>query len=237
MPLLKTLWKLTVRSFELFCLFIIAYLIIGEWLGKQVVNADFEPDPAGIKIYIISNGVHTDIAVPSKTDQIDWTTFLDPSTFEPPPEIEHPAYIAFGWGDRSLFEDVPTWGDLTAPILIRSMLLPSTSAMHISYYDFGLNETNNSIAVNISAEQYEILIQAFKSSFDLDTEGNPQSLNCCFYSHLSDQFYASPTKYHMLFTCNSWTNKLLKEAGIPTARWAPRQESIMAHLRSRNLTE
>lgn len=233
---LKFTWKYSLRLLGAICAFVSGYLIIGEWLGNQTVNSDFEPTPNGIKIFVISNGVHTDIVVPTVTDQIDWTEFLDPATFQPVPENDSPPYIAFGWGDRGLYEDVPEWSDLTATIAFRSMLIPTDSAVHVSYFDNQLKETDNSIPIEISAEQYQILIDGFKNSFLLDSEGQPQSLNCCFYPHLKDQFYESPRYYHIFETCNMWTNRLLKDAGVPTARWAPQQENIMVHLRSRDLT-
>lgn len=234
---LKFTWKLLLRSFAIFCIFIIVYLLMGEWLGKQVVNNDFVPDPDGVTIYIISNGVHTDIAVPTVSEQIDWTEWFEPETFKPIPESAKPEYLAFGWGDRGLYEEVPTWGDLTASILVRSMLLPSQSAMHLTYYDYGLKRTENSIPVNISQDQYAILIEEFLNSFDTTADGTPKSLECCFYPRLNDQFYASPTNYHIMYTCNMWTNTLLKKAGIPTAKWAPTQDNIMIHLKNRDLTK
>ncbi len=236
MKAFRLTWKYSLRIFTGLCVCVASYFIVGEWLGNQTVNDDFRPTPNGIKIFVISNGVHTDIVVPTVTDQIDWTEFLDPNTFQPQPETETPAYIAFGWGDRGLYEDVPEWSDLTASIAFRSMLLPTSSAVHVSYFELGVKEGPNSIPIEISTEQYQILIDGFMASFILDSDGQPQSLNCCFYPHLKDQFYASPSYYHLFETCNMWTNRLLKDAGIPTARWAPQQENIMVHLRSRNLT-
>ena len=236
MQVIKFIWKFFLRLLALFCLFLLTYLGLGRFLGSQVVNADFQPTLDGIEIYVISNGVHTDIAVPTVTDQIDWTEFFNPATFQPPVEAGIiPAYISFGWGDKTLYEEVPTWPDLTVPIAIKAMLLPSESAMHISYFINKPKTTSHSIPIKISTDQYDILINAFTESFDLE-DGVPQSLNCCFYPNLRDQFYASNRYYHIMNTCNMWTNRVLKSAGIPTARWAPEQEFIMQHLRDRNLT-
>ena len=164
MNAIKFLWKYSLRIFAAFCLFISSYLIIGEWLGNKTVNANFEPAPNGIKIYVVSNGVHTDIVVPTVTDQIDWTEFLDPTMFQPQPAREKPLYIAFGWGDRGLYEEVPTWSDLTLKILFRSMLIPTESAMHVSYFDSDIKESSNVVPITISAEQYQSLITSFKDS-------------------------------------------------------------------------
>jgi len=231
MQAIKILWKILLRSFALCCLALITYFGLGEILGTQIVNSGFKPDQNGIEIYVISNGVHTDIAVPALTTQKDWTEFLDPSSFQPPvPAGTTPEYIAFGWGDKLLYEDVPNWSDLTLAIAANAMLLPSESAMHVSYFINKPKSSSYSILIKISPEQYQVLIDAFIESFDL-ADGAPQSLNCCFYPHLRDQFYASNRPYHALFTCNMWTNKLLKSAGIPTVRWANQEHYIMDALK------
>ncbi|MFK7804272.1 MAG: DUF2459 domain-containing protein [Anaerolineae bacterium] len=235
MQAVKLLWKILLRTFAFCCLALTTYFGLGHILGIQIVNTDFEPDPNGIQIYILSNGVHTDIAVPTVTAQKDWTIFLDPATFQPPvPAGTIPTYIAFGWGDKTLYEDVPNWSDLTLPIAAKAMLIPSESAMHISYFIDKPKATVNSIPIKISVAQYQILVNAFVESFEL-VDGTPQSLNCCFYPHLRDQFYASNRNYHALFTCNMWTNKVLKSAGIPTARWAPQERYIMDPLKEIDL--
>lgn len=236
MNVFRVLLKSMLASVLLFLAVVVCYIVIGMLLGRLTVNDKFAPVQDGIRVYVISNGVHTDIAVPTGSDLIDWTTFLDPGTFKPKPESDKPAYIAFGWGDRGLYESVPTWSDLTASIAFRSMLLPTASAVHVTYFEFGVRAGPNSIPIEISADQYQVLIDGFKASFDLDASGSPQTLNCCFYPHLTDQFYASHRRYHLFDTCNLWTNRLLKVAGIPTARWAPQSEHIMRHLRDRILT-
>lgn len=236
MQLIKLLWKISLRTFAFCCLALTTYFGLGQILGTQIINTDFEPDPNGIEIYVLSNGVHTDIAVPTVTAQKNWTSFLDPSTFQPQvPAGTTPEYIAFGWGDKTLYEKVPTWGDLTLSIAINAMLLPSESAMHISYFINKPKASSHSIPIKVSPEQYQILIDAFTESFDLK-DGKPQSLNCCFYPHLRDQFYASNLNYHALFTCNMWTNKLLRSAGIPTGRWANQEHYIMDPLKEEILS-
>lgn len=227
MHLIKLIWKIVLRSFALCCLALTSYFGLGQLLGTQLVNTNFKPASDGIEVYVLSNGVHTDIAVPTITTQQDWTEFLDPATFQPPvPTGTTPAYIAFGWGDRGLYEKVPTWADLTLPVAATAMLMPSESAMHISYFINKPKPSSHAILIKISQEQYQILIDEFTDSFDLKNE-KPQSLNCCFYPHLRDQFYASNRSYHAMFTCNMWTNKLLKSAGIPTPRWANQEHYIM----------
>ncbi|MEM9777316.1 MAG: DUF2459 domain-containing protein [Chloroflexota bacterium] len=231
MQVIQFLWKFVLRSFAVFCFFLTSYLLIGEGLGKIGVNTEFVEDPNGIEIYIISNGVHTDIVVPAVSDQKDWTQLFDPATFQPPIIDQTPAFVAFGWGDLGLYRDVPTWDDLTVRILFTSMLLPTESAVHVSYFLNQPVESENIILLQISPEQYDILIEEILTAVDLK-DGEAQSLNCCYYPNFRDQFYESSFYYHILYTCNMWTNETLKKADLPAALWATRQNYIMNHLRA-----
>ncbi|HBO38902.1 MAG TPA: hypothetical protein DD638_09600, partial [Pasteurellaceae bacterium] len=59
-----------------------------------------------ITIYLLSNGVHTDLVMPSKTEQKDWTSvFAAENTLGGLPE----QWIAVGWGDKGFYLETPTW--------------------------------------------------------------------------------------------------------------------------------
>lgn len=229
MHVIQFLWKVVLRGFALFCLFLTSYLLIGQGLGRVGVNTDFVEDPNGVEIFVISNGIHTDIVVPAVSEQQDWTRLFDPATFQPPITDQTPAYISFGWGDQGLYRDVPTWDDLTVKILLTSMLLPTRSAVHVYYFMNRPVKSPNVVSLHISPDQYDILIAEMLSAVQL-IDGKPQSLNCCYYPNFRDQFYLSPYRYHIFYTCNMWTNETLKEAKLPAALWATQPNYIMRHL-------
>lgn len=223
------IWPL--RIVALICFLLLTFILASEVGGRIQVNGDFQPTVDGIEIFVISNGIHTDIAVPYRADARDWSDIFPPTDFNPPISAADPqSYVAFGWGDRGLYENVPTWDDLTVAITIESMFWPTQSAMHVTYLAGPPAVGEWVRPVKISEAQYAILIGEIEKSFVRDAAGQPISLRCCWYDHINDNFYESPPRYHLLRTCNNWTNRVLKKTGVPTALWTPNQDHILRHL-------
>ena len=226
----KLLWRIFLWILITLLFITNSYIIAGHTLGKIVVNQDFTPadSSTGITIFILSNGIHTDILVPSKTEQIDWTQQFPPDTFHPPKE--NPEYISFGWGEQNLYDKVPTWDKFSTRIFLYAMAVPTKSSMHVTYRQRPLQPSENVKEVIISPKQYETLVQEIIASITLDSSGNPIEQNCCWYPAVSDNFYDSPQRYHLFQTCNHWTITMLKRTGLPAPLWTPFPEDIMAHL-------
>lgn len=223
------IWPFRVLAF--ICLLVLLFLGASEVGGRIKVNQNFTPTAGGIEIFVISNGIHTDIAVPYKNEQRDWSKLFPTGHFNPAVANASPAsYLSFGWGDRGLYENVPTWDDLTLAITIESMLWPTQSAMHVTYLSGPPTVGEWVRSVHLSPDQYDVLINEIEHSFSLDDAGRPVSLNCCWYGHINDNFYESPPRYHLLRTCNNWTNRVLKKTGVPTALWTPNHDHILRHL-------
>ena len=79
---------------------LLAYLLAAFTLGSIVLT----PERHGrrdITLYLLDNGVHTDLALPLANDTYDWTTFIRPEDARD--TAFAPAYVAFGWGDRAFY--------------------------------------------------------------------------------------------------------------------------------------
>ena len=88
---------------------LLAYLLAAFTLGSIVLT----PERHGrrdITLYLLDNGVHTDLALPLANDTYDWTTFIRPEDARD--TAFAPAYVAFGWGDRAFYLETPHWRDL-----------------------------------------------------------------------------------------------------------------------------
>ena len=102
----------------------VVLLIAGYFLAVCVCGylprSGGQPDgPRDITIFVRSNGVHTDIVVPVQVAGIDWRSELPPRFFKrSDPGNDH---VAFGWGDKGFYLDVPTWGDLTASAALNAI--------------------------------------------------------------------------------------------------------------------
>ena len=88
---------------------LLAYLLAAFTLGSIVLTPE---DTAGddITVYLITNGIHTDLALPLKNDTFDWTTIINPG--DSYAASSDWGYAAFGWGDRGFYVETPHWRDL-----------------------------------------------------------------------------------------------------------------------------
>lgn len=54
--------------------FLVLYVVSALLISKISVNSDVAQKDKAIEIFILSNGVHTDIVVPIKNEFKDWST-------------------------------------------------------------------------------------------------------------------------------------------------------------------
>ena len=84
-----------------------------------------------LSIFVMSNGVHTDIVVPVKNEIMDWTrmtkfehTESKDTTFK---------FVAFGWGDKGFYLETPQWSDLKFSVAFNAMFHLGSTAMHVDF--------------------------------------------------------------------------------------------------------
>lgn len=198
------------------------YLLVAGVLTLIPVNRGFRPDPNGVEIFVLGDPVHTDICVPRRNALFDWDTLLPP--FAVPNGLDD--RIAFGWGDKAFYLEVYRWSDLTPARTFQSVFLPTPTAMHVDRKPYFGDEVR---ALKISAAQYLALVDFIRSGFRLDAQGRVLPIDHPGY-YGSDRFYEANGSYHLLRTCNCWTNEALKAAGVKTATWAPLPQCVLYHL-------
>lgn len=220
---LKKIIKYGSRFFELFFAFLFFYLII-SLVGGAVAVGELKQE-GEMYIYVQSNGVHTDICLPVKTEQINWLDFIPASHF---PDNKNFDFIAIGWGDKGFFLDTPQWSDLTVSTALNAAFLPSPTLMHVEYNKEPL-ETPNRKRVYLSRKDYANLIKFIKSSFVVKNN-SVELMESCGYRNC-DNFYEAHHSYHLFRTCNRWTNLALKSAGIKTGIFALFPDGILSHLK------
>lgn len=196
-------------------LFILIYVIImatATLLPSQFANHHINNDEQVIDIYVISNGVHTDFALPTKTDTHDWTSTFDPMHTN---NKQADNWIFIGWGDRDFYLNTPTWSDLKASTALNALSGLSGSAIHISYKpNLTVQSCQKCRKITISNAQYQILIAHILQSL-------PNEHKAITNAHYwgNDAFYPAVGSYNLFYTCNSWVNNGLKKADIKTALW------------------
>ncbi|MBO9702654.1 MAG: TIGR02117 family protein [Sporocytophaga sp.] len=223
---MKRVVSILYKSFKYVFVFLLLYLVTAFVFTIIPVNNSFTEAKDGVQIFIRSNGVHTDIVVPVKDTVKDWRQELTGLHKYNENQIK---YVAFGWGDKGFYLHTPTWADLKVSTVLKAAFWLSTSAMHVTYYPWKPIPDEDTRSIYISSDQYRMLVNYITDSFRLNSDGRFEVINCCQYSGLDNEFYEGKGVYSLLKTCNTWTNKGLKEAGVNTAVWAPFEWSVMYH--------
>ncbi len=86
---------------------LISVYMISAYCLSRITVPEEKGSKQEVTIYIKTNGVHTDLVVPVRTNQMDWSkelkfsnTLSADTTF---------SYLAMGWGDKGFYLETPTW--------------------------------------------------------------------------------------------------------------------------------
>ena len=206
----------------------ITYLLFGyvgiTLLGLFPVNQDFEPAPNGVRVYVYSGEVHSDIIVPVTNEVIDWRTIFPPEHFKA--KTSGIRYVSIGWGDRGFFLNTPRWSDLTFSTAANATLLPSKTVLHVAFTTPRENESCREVM--ISADQYRKLVRFIRRALRQDVNGKPMRIDKSY--HRYDAFYEANGTYHLFNTCNCWVAHGLRQAGVRTVRFAPMPKTVLWYL-------
>ena len=210
--------RLILLYFGRFLLFIFGFLLLyalAFFVCAHIPVGGGAEGPKKHTIHVLSNGVHTDIilALEDVPERLRNQLTVRPGT----------RYVAFGWGDKGFYLDTPTWAELRASVAFKAALLPSPTAMHVTYYPAVGPDW---YPVRISAAQLADGLAFLYPSFRLTETGLIQPIPDKGYG-TNDDFYEAVGNYSMFYTCNVWANQYLKEMDIRTAIWAPFDWAIL----------
>lgn len=204
--------------------FFVLYVISALSISKISVNSDVSQKDKPIEIFILSNGVHTDIVVPIKNEFKDWSNEIRFQQTKSKDSLVN--YLAFGWGDKGFYLNTPEWSDLKASTAFNAAFGLSSSAMHTTFYK-KMNENASCKKIKISSQEYQKLITYISESFKLDSDQNVQWISGNSYGN-RDAFYEANGSYNLFFTCNTWANNALKTANQKASLWTVTDTGIFS---------
>ena len=218
--------KKTLKYIGLFFLALITYGLLVSLLSFIPVNSDkLSNDEPKVDIFILSNGVHTDIVVPVKNDTYDWFKQIK---FEHTKAKDSTAkYVAMGWGDRGFYLETPTWADLKVSTALKAATGLSSSALHTTFYKT-MKEDAYCKKIQISTLEYQKLILFIHESFKTKSGSTIKIETDAVYGK-NDIFYEAKGSYSLFYTCNSWANQALKAASQKAAFHTLTDTGIFRH--------
>jgi uncharacterized protein (TIGR02117 family) len=219
------------KAFKIIGIFLgIIILIPCQYLSAAYVLSRIETGGGNsgndVTMYILTNGVHTDLVVPLKNEQMDWSRDV---RFENTVSKDTTAqFVAFGWGDKGFYLETPTWADLKFTTAFKAAFGLSTSALHTTFYK-EMRESETCRKITISKQQYGQLVSYIKDTFTPDKNGRTQYIKTTANYGKWDAFYEANGTYSLFHTCNTWANNGLKKCGQKASLWTPFDTGIFYH--------
>ncbi len=215
MGILKKILRATAWTLGSILVFAGLYFGVAYACSRIALPAE-KGQPREVAIYIMTNGAHTDLVVPVRTDLLDWSERIP---------YEHTAskdtsfnYLGLGWGDRGFFLDMPTWDDLTLRLAFNAAFWLNRTAMHATYHNTP-EEGGSCRRIIISRDQYARMVKYIDSWFARDAAGHYINIPTDANYGPTDAFYEARGHYNLFFTCNTWTNSALHESGQRCCLW------------------
>jgi uncharacterized protein (TIGR02117 family) len=186
--------------------------------GSAPAPGESEP---GKTIYLVSHGWHAGIVL-QRADILD-------AVWPAPVDFPDVQYLEVGWGDKDYYQTP----DPHMGLILKAALWPTASVLHIVGFNgpvptyFPYSEI---IRIELPSAGFEHLSRTIAASFALDEAGNAKSLGPGLYGN--SLFYLSRETYHLFNTCNVWTARALRTAGLAvTPATALRVTSLMSQAR------
>jgi len=198
--------------------FVLIYLLAAYVLSRITIDKAYG-NSNDVTIYIKTNGVHTDLVVPIKNEQTDWSKEIKFSNAHLT-DTTNIKYLAMGWGDKGFYLQTPTWADLRFSTAFKAAFGLSTTAIHATFYS-DLTENKSCKKILISKTQYARLVNFISSSFQKDAAQHMIRINPSANYNNADAFYEANGRYSLFYTCNTWANSGLKKCGQKACLWTP----------------
>ncbi len=172
-------------------------------------------------IYVVSHGWHTGVVV-RRQDIPDgvWPEHHDFADSE---------YVEVGWGDRDFYR-AP---EATSGLALKAVFWPTSSVLHIVGVDDSRERVppgSEIVKIDLSDRGHTELSTFIQDAYARDERGRAIPLGPG--PGRNSRFYLASEKYYLLKTCNNWTARALRSAGLPiTPLYAFTARNIMYQVR------
>jgi uncharacterized protein (TIGR02117 family) len=200
-------------------------LLLGCSAKPYVVHHAEEFTGAGAnQVYITNHGWHTGLVIPAAAMQLKIPALKQRFGDIP--------YIEFGWGDKGFYQA----NEITSGLTLKAIFWPTESVMHVVAVPGKVSEYFVSSQIEkicMSDSEFDSLMVFISDSFYKDDTGKVSELKNGLYG--DSQFYTGVGDYYAMNTCNKWTAKGLKSAGMNISpMFKLTAKSVMAYVQEYN---
>ncbi|TDK39181.1 TIGR02117 family protein [Rhizobium deserti] len=178
------------------------------------------------RILILSNPIHTDIAIPLADDTRAAFSFLAP--FGVPVAEPAAEWLIIGWGGRAFYLETPTWADLKPLPAFRAITLDN-SVMHLDVAG-GIDEGHASVTpLALGPAEFQHMTDFILASFARKDGGVIVVPDAAYGQY--DRFFEANGYFNAFLGCNTWTAAVLRAAGLRTGLWNALPQTLTLSLK------
>jgi uncharacterized protein (TIGR02117 family) len=215
------------RGLFLLCALLAALVLLGTVIPRPLLP-EAKADMAR-QILVLSNPIHTDIAIP--LDDALRARFIFLAEAGVPVGNPGAKYLVIGWGGRAFYLETPHWSDIKPMPVLRALTL-DRSVMHVDVAG-ALREDDPAVThLQTDDEGMERMLGFIEASFAHEN-GKPKPILEARYGRY-DAFYEANGFFNALVGCNTWTARALREAGLRTGMWNPVPQTLAVSLKLYN---
>jgi uncharacterized protein (TIGR02117 family) len=200
---------------------VLVYAVAGVVGGAMPVNREWRSPARGIRVWLIDNGVHTDLVLPADALGIDWRRIARPTDLADP-RYGGWGWVAIGWGDRRFYLETPEWQDVRPATVLAAAVGSEHTVLHVAYSPEPRAGAHPH-AVTLRPEEYRRLAGFVRGSFRIE-QGR---LRHWHGYDAFDAFYDARGHYSAIRTCNAWVGAALRAAGVRVGWWTPFPVTVM----------
>jgi len=178
------------------------------------------------RILVLSNPIHTDIAIPIEPESLAALPFLAEAGL--PVAHPHARWLLIGWGAREFYTQTPSFAEMQPGPTFKALTLDAAT-MHVDVIGDLTADAPFVVPVDITPEGYAGLLQAMSESF---TRRDGQVIPIEGYAlGTADRFFEGEGFFTAVLGCNTWSARMLRSAGLRTGIWNPLPLSLTTSLR------
>lgn len=202
---------------------ITALYLLAALIGSMFpANQSWNPPEDGIELFVETNGVHTGIIMPIRSDAHDWSTLVRPGDMTDP--SKYGSHILVGWGHAGVYRNSPQWRDLRFTDAASAVLGSDDVLLHVYHLTYPRPYPHYRRSFKVSEAEYRQIASAIEAQFALAPSGQP--IPSKGYGE-DDLFYEAKGHYSAFNSCNNWTANILRQAGIRAPLWTPFSGGVM----------
>lgn len=213
-------WRLLTAVALLLGVLVAGYALAAVAGAVIPVNSGWHQAASGVRVYVIDNGVHTDLVVPVAAEGVDWRDLVKPGDLANPARAQQ-SHLSFGWGNRDFYLNTPSWSGISPRLAAGALFGGGRTVLHVAHIAEPKADPHVR-SVMLSPDEYRRLAAYVRASFAPGPSVHGYGAN--------DAFYEAKGGYSAIDTCNQWTAGALKAAGVTMGFWTPFPVGVMRWL-------